>query len=130
MPLSVTFAFGEAMKVFSTSPSPRYEFQLALGLCLALYANGCCSRPVRTRTQAPPPTELLKIAKADFQRGKLTEAEKELRDFLERDSRNNEAHYYLNLIAETRTKAKQNEEELKRDLVELWYPTLPPKRVH
>ena len=118
-------------RLLNQSVTMKYVFQLLLCLYLLLCANGCCSRPVRTENRAlPPTTELLKIAKADFQRGKLAEAENELRGVLERDSQNNEAHYYLNLIAESRTKVKLNEEWLKRGNKELWYPTLPPKQVH
>src|SRR5689334_22752862 len=90
----------------------RWSFFVVLGTCLLLC--GCASSPPNIAVQ-PHPTnvELLNDAKAHLKEGKTEMAEQELRSLLLVDPRNNDAHYYLNLVYETG----------------LWFPTLPPKRV-
>jgi len=103
---------------------------LILGPCLFFCANGCYTRTMRTETRAPQSIpDVLKTAKADFQRGKLARAESEYRDVLARDSNNNEAWYFLHLIAESQANSKLREDRLEQGNGALLYPTLPPKQV-
>lgn len=89
-------------------------FRLVLSLNLLFGLSACRSHSTSAATQPHlEKTDLLKSAEAHFNHGKLNAAEEELRAVLNGDPRNNEAHYYLNLIQETR----------------LLYPTLPPREV-
>jgi Tfp pilus assembly protein PilF len=100
-------------------------FCLLLNLSLLFGLSGCRSHPNSADTQPHlQKTDLLKVAEAHFHQRKMNTAEEELRAVLNGDPRNNEAHYYLNLIQEFRTKQRLNRE---RD--GLWYPTLPPREV-
>lgn len=103
----------------------KHVFCLLLSLNLLFGLSACRSHPASASTQPHPAgTDLLKIAEAHFRQGKMNAAEEELRAVLNGDPRNNEAHYYLNLIEDFRNKQRLNRE---RD--RLWYPTLPPREV-
>jgi hypothetical protein len=63
-----------------------------------------------------------------FKEGKRDIAEQELMRVLRVDPRNNEAHYYLNLIRESEYLEEFHKQEAESDTSGLWYPTLPPRR--
>jgi len=107
----------------------KHKFCVLLSLNLLFGSSGGCSWPKQAGTQSyPARSDQLKIAKVEFRLGRMEAAEKDLQLFLKEDPRNPEAHYYLNLIKEWRTKEKFYQESLKLGLVDLWYPTLPPRK--
>ena len=108
----------------------KHVFCLLLSLNLLFGLSACRSYPASAATQPHlARTDLLKIAEAHFRQGKMNAAEEELRAVLNGDPRNNEAHYYLNLIQEFRTKRRLDQERLNRERDRLWYPTLPQREV-
>ena len=109
----------------------KCAFCLLLGLGLLLGFSGCRSSPRPTATQPQQSNAaLLRAAEEHFKQGRLNAAEYDLRAVVIADPRNNEAYYYLNLIAESRYQHRLDQERLKRERDKLWYPTLPPREVH
>jgi Tfp pilus assembly protein PilF len=108
----------------------KYGIYFLLSLTFLINVSGCRSHSSLT-TNHPPQSnaELMAIAKQNYQKGELDSAERNLRCVLRTDARNNEAHYYLHLIQESKTKQKRDLERLVREGDGLWHPTLPPKEV-
>lgn len=95
--------------------------------------TGCCST---TQARWPSSTQtvtcqadkagLLRLGKAQFERGDLESATQTLLDVLRADPQNRPALYYLDLVREAELKQSLN----KRDRgSRFWYPTIPPRRV-
>ena len=71
--------------------------------------------------------KIIRIARADFERGQFEEAERKLNLLLEIAPESRAARYYLKLIRDCRV-AQSNRVRQNRD--GLWYPMIPPRPVN
>jgi hypothetical protein len=108
----------------------KYAICFLLSLTFLINVSGCRSR-ARLTSNLPQQSnaELMTVAKQKYQKGELDAAERDLLCVLKADTRNREAHYYLHLVQQSKTKQKLELERLIRERDGLWHPTLPPKEV-
>jgi Tfp pilus assembly protein PilF len=96
-----------------------------LFLLTGLLIVGCSSSPVnRAVQQDPARVDALEAAKTPLKVGNLDIAEQELMRLWLADPSNKEVNSYLNRVHYFQYQQRRHEQE-----ADLWYPTLPPKRV-